>query len=58
MSPNLQETAELVTFPEKVLKGKLLFLCIVKPTLSFLYYPDTIIHSDKKDPKCCPIWAP
>ena len=28
MSPNLQETADLVTFTEKNLNGKLHFLCV------------------------------
>ena len=27
MWPNLQETADLVTFAEEILNGKLLFLC-------------------------------
>ena len=31
MWPSLQETADLVTFTEEILKGKLHFLCSVGP---------------------------
>ena len=32
MSPNSQETADLVTFTEEILNGKLPFLCIGNET--------------------------
>ena len=40
MSPNPQETADLVTFTEEILYGKLRFLCIECPEYAsdFIYW--------------------
>ena len=37
MSPNPQETADLVTFTEEIFNRKVLFLCREKQTNPFVY---------------------
>ena len=46
MLPNLQETADLVTFTEEILNGKLHFLCsdIYVTTLTLIIYEASIFY--------------
>ena len=44
MWPNPQETADLVTFTREILKGKLHFLCSVRPWGGSSPPMDTVMH--------------
>ena len=49
MSPNSQETVDLVTITEEILNGKLHFLCSDTKTLSRLHYMWTGLSEKNQD---------